>query len=605
MSFAELGLAPALLSALSDAGFTTPTSVQASAIPQALAGQDLMVSSQTGSGKTAAFMLPALNRIAQQTGNGGVGVQVLVLAPTRELALQVTEATQSYGRNLPGLRTATVVGGMPYGAQLKALSRRVDVLVATPGRLLDHLQAGRVKLNTVHTLVLDEADRMLDMGFIDDIETIIGRLPESRQTLLFSATLDGTVAKLAARMMRDPQRIEVAGHKEKHANITQSLLYADDTAHKMQLLDHVLRDARLDQAIVFTSTKRGADDLADHLADQGFAAAALHGDMNQRQRTRTLSQLQRGQVRVLVATDVAARGIDVQGISHAVNFDLPMQAEDYVHRIGRTGRAGRDGLAYTLATHSERHKIRRIESYIGQSITPETIAGLEPKRSPRPATGGGFARHGKPGGKRPGGFGGQRREGWTPREGAPARAPRSFEDGPAREFRGERPARGREFNNGPREFGPRREGGKFEGRGSFGGERREGYSRGGEGFKRSEGYSRGGEGFKRSEGFSRGGEGFKREGYGERREGFGGQRKTFGERREGFGERREGFGERREGGYARREGGFGDRPQRSYGDRPQRAGFGERGHEGRPAKTFDKRPAQGGKRFAKPADRRD
>jgi superfamily II DNA/RNA helicase len=384
MSFENLGLAPALLSAVQEAGFNTPTSVQAAAIPQALAGHDLMVSSQTGSGKTAAFMLPALHRIAQMPANKGVGVQVLVLTPTRELALQVTEATATYGRKLADLRTATVVGGMPYGAQLKALSRRVDVLVATPGRLIDHLQSGRVKLNTVHTLVLDEADRMLDMGFIEDIETIVGSLPADRQTLLFSATLDGTIAKLAAKMMRDPQRIEMAGAKEKHTNITQSLLYADDAGHKMQLLDHVLRDAKLDQAIVFTSTKRGADDLADRLADQGFAAAALHGDMNQRQRTRTLSQLQRGQLRILVATDVAARGIDVQGISHAVNFDLPMQAEDYVHRIGRTGRAGRSGLAFTLATHSERHKVRRIEHYIGQTITPETIAGLEPKRTPLP-----------------------------------------------------------------------------------------------------------------------------------------------------------------------------------------------------------------------------
>ncbi|EWM46473.1 helicase conserved C-terminal domain protein [Bordetella holmesii 35009] len=398
MSFEDLGLAPSILSALQTAGFTEPTPVQAAAIPRALAGADLMVSSQTGSGKTAAFMLPALNRVADMSPNKGVGVQILVLTPTRELALQVADATAAYGANLPGLRATTVVGGVPYGAQLKALSRRVDVLVATPGRLIDHLKAGRVKLNTVHTLVLDEADRMLDMSFIEDIETIIERLPESRQTLLFSATLDGSVARLAEKMMRSPERIEISGHRDKHANITQSLLYADDSSHKLRLLDHLLRDTRLDQAIVFTSTKRGADELADRLAEQGFAAAALHGDMNQRQRTRTLTQLQRGQVRVLVATDVAARGIDVQGISHAVNFDLPLQAEDYVHRIGRTGRAGRDGLAYTLAVHSERHKVRRIEHYIGQTIAPETIAGLEPQRTARPSSGG--PRFG--GNKRPG-----------------------------------------------------------------------------------------------------------------------------------------------------------------------------------------------------------
>jgi len=409
MSFENLGLAPALLSALGQAGFSEPTSVQAAAIPKALAGRDLMVSSQTGSGKTAAFMLPALNRVARQPAHTGKGVQILVLTPTRELALQVADATRQYGQNLAGLRIATVVGGMPYGAQLRALSRRVDVLVATPGRLIDHIQARRVDLSTVHTLVLDEADRMLDMGFIEDIETIVARTPGSRQTLLFSATLDGTVARLAERMMREAERIEISGQRQKHANITQSLLYADDAGHKMRLLDHLLRDASLSQAIVFTATKRGADDLADRLADQGFVAAALHGDMNQRQRTRTLSQLQRGQLRVLVATDVAARGIDVQGISHAVNFDLPMQAEDYVHRIGRTGRAGRSGQAYTLATHTERHKVRRIEQYIGQPIPAQVIAGLEPRRieRPRPAGGRGGPRGaaGHPGaGGKPGGY---------------------------------------------------------------------------------------------------------------------------------------------------------------------------------------------------------
>ncbi|MGE8603668.1 DEAD/DEAH box helicase, partial [Bordetella trematum] len=431
MSFADLGLVPSILSAVESAGFTEPTPVQAAAIPRALAGQDLMVSSQTGSGKTAAFMLPALNRIAGQSANRGVGVQVLVLTPTRELAMQVSDATTAYGANLPGLRTAVVVGGVPYGAQLKALSRRVDVLVATPGRLIDHLKAGRVKLNTVHTLVLDEADRMLDMGFIEDIETIIERLPNSRQTLLFSATLDGSVARLAEKMMREPERIEIAGHRDKHTNITQTLLYADDASHKMRLLDHLLRDTRLDQAIVFTATKRGADDLADRLSEQGFSAAALHGDMNQRQRTRTLTQLQRGQVRVLVATDVAARGIDVQGISHAVNFDLPLQAEDYVHRIGRTGRAGRDGLAYTLAVHGERHKVRRIEHYIGQTINPEIIAGLEPQRLPRssgPRTGG----------PRPGAGG--KRFGDRPQRNYGDRPQRDFSDRPQRDF-ADRPQR--------------------------------------------------------------------------------------------------------------------------------------------------------------------
>lgn len=385
MSFDSLGLAPALLSSLAKAGFSEPTAVQSAAIPPALAGQDLMVSAQTGSGKTAAFMLPALNRIAGKPAGKGTGVQVLVLTPTRELAMQVAEATRSYGSNLKDLRTAVVVGGMPYGAQLKALSRRVDVLVATPGRLIDHLQAKRVNLSTVHTLVLDEADRMLDMGFIEDIETVVSRTPADRQTLLFSATLDGSIAGLAGRMMRDAQRIEVSGHKQKHTHITQSLLYADDNSHKMRLLDHLLRDTTLDQAIVFTSTKRGADDLADRLSEQGFSAAALHGDMNQRQRTRTLGLLQNGRLQILVATDVAARGIDVQGISHAINYDLPMQPEDYTHRIGRTGRAGNSGLAFTLATHAERHKVRRIEHFIGQPIPANVIEGLEPKKTAKPS----------------------------------------------------------------------------------------------------------------------------------------------------------------------------------------------------------------------------
>ncbi len=457
MSFDSLGLAPALLSSIERTGFTTPTPVQMAAIPPAMAGSDLMVSSQTGSGKTAAFMLPALHRIAQKSANKGRGVQVLVLTPTRELALQVSEATAAYGSNLDDLRIATVVGGMPYGAQLKALSRRVDVLVATPGRLLDHLQARRVDLSTVHTLVLDEADRMLDMGFIDDINTIVDRTPQDRQTLLFSATLDGTVAKLAARMMRDPQRIELASQSDRHANITQTLLYADDAGHKLRLLDHILRDAAMGQAIVFTATKRGADDLAEHLADAGFSVMALHGDMNQRQRSRTLTEVQDGRVRVLVATDVAARGIDVQAISHAINYDLPMQPEDYVHRIGRTGRAGRDGLAYTLAVHGERHKVRRIEHFIGHQIPSEVIAGLEPQRTPsaRPEGAGRGA-----GGKKGGRFSNDRSSapsggGYAGRESRPyaPRGDKPFADRGERSFapRGDKPFAPR----GDKPFAPR------------------------------------------------------------------------------------------------------------------------------------------------------
>jgi superfamily II DNA/RNA helicase len=421
-NFATLGLDPILVTAVAQAGFTDPTPVQAEAIPLALAGEDLMVSAQTGSGKTAAFMLPSLHRLAQlpppDARKGSV--RVLVLTPTRELAMQVSDATRLYGKTMRGLHAATIVGGMPYGAQLKALSRRVDVLVATPGRLLDHVQARRIDLSAVEVLVLDEADRMLDMGFVEDIETIVARTPATRQTLLFSATLDGTVARLAAGMMRNPKRIELTSQKEKHQNITQNLLYADDESHKAKLLDHLLRDVNVEQAIIFTSTKRGADDLAGRLSDQGFSAAALHGDMNQRQRNRTLTQMQRGQVQVLVATDVAARGIDVQGISHVVNYDLPMQAEDYVHRIGRTGRAGRSGLAFTLVTHSEQYKVRRIERYTGQPIPPQVVAGLEPQRTARPSAGPGR----KPGGwqGKPGGAGkpGSKPGGFKPRSASPS-----------------------------------------------------------------------------------------------------------------------------------------------------------------------------------------
>jgi superfamily II DNA/RNA helicase len=385
MSFAELGLAPALLKAVAAKGYDRPTPVQRQAIPAALEGGDLLVSSQTGSGKTAAFMLPCLQRLEQPSAAAGVGPRILVLTPTRELAQQVHKAADDYGLGLRRVRTASVVGGTPYAIQLKALRQPLDVLVATPGRLLDHAQARRVDFARVEVLILDEADRMLDMGFIDDIEAVIARLPARRQTLLFSATLDGVVGRLANRVTRDARRIEIAAAPEQRPQIEQRVLYADDFGHKTRLLDHLLRDAALNQAIVFTATKKSADDLSESLLEQGYAAAALHGDMNQRDRNRTLTQLRRGGMRVLVATDVAARGIDVPGISHVINFDLPRQAEDYVHRIGRTGRAGRAGIAVSLVGHGERHQVRSIERYTDQAIQVDVIAGLEPKARPRPA----------------------------------------------------------------------------------------------------------------------------------------------------------------------------------------------------------------------------
>ncbi|WP_084493537.1 DEAD/DEAH box helicase [Brackiella oedipodis] len=380
MSFESLGLHPTVLSALQKAGFKEPTSVQSAAIPVALEGHDLIVTAQTGSGKTAAFMLPTLHRFAQQKEPHHRHAQMLILTPTRELALQIADATKMLAAGLKDLRVVTVVGGMPYGKQINALSKRVDILVATPGRLLDHLKAGRLKLSAIQTLVLDEADRMLDMGFIDDIESVVAKTPSSRQTLMFSATFEDSVAKLAEKMLRQPKRINISNQKQKHTNIKQRLFYADNAGHKYRLLDHILSNQPVYQAIVFTSTKRGAEDLTDRLQDAGYTASALHGDMNQRQRNRTLKLLQNGRLQVLVATDVAARGIDVQGITHAINYDLPMQAEDYVHRIGRTGRAGRDGTAYSFATFTEKHKVRRIEDFTGQAIETSVIEGLEPIR---------------------------------------------------------------------------------------------------------------------------------------------------------------------------------------------------------------------------------
>ncbi len=379
MKFDSLGLVAPLCQAVAAAGYTDPTPVQARVIPEAMAGRDLMVSSQTGSGKTAAFMLPALQLLTEAHPAHGRGPRVLVLVPTRELSMQVTKAAETYGRNLGRVKVVSIVGGMPYPAQNRLLQAGVDILVATPGRLLDQMQSGRVDLSRLQVLVLDEADRMLDMGFKDDLEAIVARMPAKRQTLLFSATLDGNIARLARAMLQDPVRIEIDSQNARHENIVQRMHFADDMGHKNRLLNHLLRDVEMNQAIVFTATKRSADELALDLHSKGFAVAALHGDMNQGARTRTLQALHRGRLRVLVATDVAARGIDVHGISHVINYDLPRQAEDYVHRIGRTGRAGRNGTAISLVNSREHAQVRTIERFTSQSIPVGVIEGLEPK----------------------------------------------------------------------------------------------------------------------------------------------------------------------------------------------------------------------------------
>ena len=638
-TFAEFSLHETLQQALEGLGFTTPTPVQEQAIPAALAGKDLLVSSQTGSGKTAAFLLPTLNALAGEEAfvsfkdrmKAVTQPTILVISPTRELAQQVSQDAIAFVRHMKGVRIAAIMGGMPFGKQIQQL-KGAQVVVATPGRLLDLVNRRQIKLDKVESLIVDEADRMLDLGFSEDLEAIGELAANRKQTLMFSATFADRIIRLAERMMNDPQRIAIETGHSTNTDVTQTLHWTDGFEHKKKLLTHWLSDESVDQAVVFASTQEDTDMLAEELAEAGHSVVALHGAMPQTVRNRRLRSIREGRAKILVATDVAARGLDVPTISHVINFGLPMKNEDYVHRIGRTGRAGRTGQAVTLATYRERGKIRALEDYLDARLNVSEIEGLEP--SPPPARsgrdGGGRGRGGNGGGRDGGGrgrggFGGGRRfegEGnFKRREGSDDRPRRSFDDKP----RGERPAFAaeerprREFNSDR----PRREGG-FEDRPkrSFGGEerpRREFNSD----RPRREG------GFNDKPRFdanddNRG----NRVDYKPRREGGFSDRpkRDFGDRPQregGFGDRpKRDFGDRpqREGGFGdrpkrdfgdrpQREGGFGDRPKRDFGDRPQReGGFGDRpkrsfgddrpkrsfGGEDRPKRDFGDRPAREG-----------
>jgi ATP-dependent RNA helicase RhlE len=377
MTFETLGLAPALLRALADQGYTEPTPIQAAAIPVALDGRDLLAGAQTGTGKTAAFALPLLDRlyITAPRPSQPKTPRALVLTPTRELAAQVHESVRAYGRHL-GARSTTIFGGVGMQPQIDALRRGVDILVATPGRLIDHIERRSVNLSAIEVLVLDEADRMLDMGFLPAIRRILGTLPKKRRTWLFSATFAPEIKALASAFMHDPVEIQVAKPNSVAATVTHRV-HPVDAAKKRDLLLHLLEnDAR--QTLVFGRTKHGADKLAKTLLKSGLRVAAIHGDKSQSQRTRALADFKNGKIAVLVATDIAARGLDIDQLPMVINYELPMVAEDYVHRIGRTGRAGAEGLAISLVSREEETRLRDIRRLLKQDIAIEPIAGFEP-----------------------------------------------------------------------------------------------------------------------------------------------------------------------------------------------------------------------------------
>lgn len=365
-SFIQLNLHENISKAILQQGYTEPTPIQLKSIPHIIEGKDIVASAPTGTGKTAAFVLPALHRLLSHKGPAKK-TRILILTPTRELAGQITAAAAQYGKFLR-FNIVNLVGGMPYHQQIRELSRGADIIVATPGRLLDLINTKRVDLSDVEMLILDEADRMLDMGFIDDVEDIATLTPTDRQTLLFSATVDKNLMNMVRHLLKNPVRIDLSNEKVSIPLIEQQLYRANNPQHKTRLLAHFLNDKNIYKAIIFTGTKISADKLADKLNDDGFSAAALHGDLRQNVRNRTIEQLRRGKIQFLVATDVAARGIDISDITHVINYDLPRFCEDYVHRIGRTGRAGKRGIAISFVLPTDTRNLQRIERFIGQRL---------------------------------------------------------------------------------------------------------------------------------------------------------------------------------------------------------------------------------------------
>jgi ATP-dependent RNA helicase RhlE len=378
MSFHQLGLSAELLRAVETRGYREPTPVQRRAIPPILLGGDLMARAQTGTGKTAGFTLPLLQRLSERSGGARRlrHVRALILTPTRELAAQVHESVRAYGRYLP-LSSAVVFGGVGFRPQMQTLKRGVDVLVSTPGRLLDHLRQGTADLSRVEVLVLDEADRMLDMGFLPDIRKILAKLPASRQNLLFSATFPREIRDLADRLLNAPSRIEIDAERPAADGVSH-LVHPVDRQKKSELLSFLIGSHDWNKALVFTRTKRGADRVTRRLRSDGIRAEAIHGDKSQGARTRTLSDFKRGKIRVLVATDIAARGLDIEELPQVVNFELPHVAEDYVHRIGRTGRAGRSGDAVSLVSTDEAKQLADIEALLGKTIDKAVVPGFAP-----------------------------------------------------------------------------------------------------------------------------------------------------------------------------------------------------------------------------------